>query len=46
MKKLLITLIITLACGIKPGVKPWGCSGDWICVCSSDRDCEWVLVCE
>jgi len=45
MKYLIIGLLFS-ACGIKPMTEPYGCRGDWVCVCDSDRNCEWEIRCE
>lgn len=46
MKKLLLTIILYGACGITPPTtQPYGCDGQWICICDYERNCEWSLIC-
>lgn len=44
---ILINVIAYGACGLTPPLtQPYGCDGEWVCICDSDRNCDWSLICK
>lgn len=46
--KYLITILFVMACGAtKPWSMPIYCrDGQYICICDTDGNCDWQLICE
>lgn len=44
--RIILTIALSMACGFKP-FPPMGCpDAQFLCICDSNNDCNWVTICE